>query len=143
VTIVVCPYCGRNAELVPYDSVKPGWSGSCYLCRPCQAWVGVHGPGTSLADKPLGTLANAELRKARQAVHTPFDRLWRRGAMTRTEAYRWLAQRMSLPAWACHIAMFDLAQCQEALSTLATLEREKGRQAVKPPPLEFSNKLPL
>jgi hypothetical protein len=57
---VTCPYCGQPAIYVDSAAVyRIGSYGMIYLCRPCQAWVGVH-PGT---DQPLGRLANAELRR--------------------------------------------------------------------------------
>lgn len=64
---VVCPYCGRVAKYVDSSVIYYGHSyGMAYLCRPCNAYVGVH----SGTDRPKGSLANAELRGgARQ--HTP------------------------------------------------------------------------
>ena len=57
---VICDYCGKPAQFVDSASVYHGHSyGMVYYCPDCQAWVGVH-KGT---DRPLGRLADAELRR--------------------------------------------------------------------------------
>lgn len=54
---VICPYCGRVAKYVDSSVIYYGHSyGMAYLCRPCNAYVGVH-HGT---DRPKGSLANAK-----------------------------------------------------------------------------------
>ena len=55
---VYCDYCGRETEYVDSKVIYGKSYGKIYLCRNCMAYVGVH-KGT---DKPLGRLANAELR---------------------------------------------------------------------------------
>lgn len=109
-----CPYCFRPAVLVRGPVVyphRPDLAPKCFWrCAPCDAYVGCH-PGTQ---KPLGRLANAELRAAKQLAHSYFDRLWREGRMTRKEAYRQLGESMGLPAGATHIGMFDVEQCNKA-----------------------------
>jgi hypothetical protein len=81
-----------------------------WKCIPCNAYVGCH-PGTST---PLGNLANAELRRARNIVHSVFDPLWKGRKMTRSAAYQWLASQLDIPVEKCHIAMFDISQCRSA-----------------------------
>lgn len=118
----VCPYCGREASLLKSSAALYAGRdyGPAWVClRPtCDAWTGCH-PGT---EKPLGRLANAELRQARQAAHRVFDPLWQakqRQGFTRGQArgrgYRWLAEQMQIDASKCHIAMFDPAQCQRVV----------------------------
>lgn len=85
---VYCDYCGRQAEYVDSKAVYGKSYGMMYLCRNCMAYVGVH-KGT---DKPLGRLANAELRYWKKAAHAEFDPLWQRGPLPRTPECRlWLA----------------------------------------------------
>jgi len=111
---VYCPYCGQRAEYVDSAEVYHGHSyGMCYLCRPCNAYVGVH-KGT---DKPLGRLANAELRVWKRAAHDAFDPLWQSGQFRgrRNAAYSWLADQMHLPIEKTHIGMFDVRQCKAAI----------------------------
>jgi hypothetical protein len=107
--LVICPYCGRQAKYVDSAEVYHGKSyGMIYLCRYCNAWVGVH-KGT---DKPLGRLADGDLRKAKQKAHKAFDPMWMSGAMTRRQAYEWLAEWLEIEIHKCHIGMFDIETCE-------------------------------
>ncbi len=72
---VYCDYCGRETEYVDSKVIYGKSYGKIYLCRNCMAYVGVH-KGT---DKPLGRLANAELRNWKKAAHAVFDPLWKYG----------------------------------------------------------------
>lgn len=85
-----------------------------WYCEPCNAWVGVH-KGT---DKPLGRLANAELRELKKEAHKYFDPLWEmkmkqgyKKGHARAKAYKWLAGEMGIDGKLCHIGMFDEDQC--------------------------------
>lgn len=110
---VICPYCGERAEFVDSKIVYGKSYGKIYLCRKCLAYVGVH-KGT---DKPLGRLANAELRYWKKAAHAAFDPIWKYGRFRgyRNAAYGWLAGRMGLSVEETHIGMFDVAQCKRAI----------------------------
>jgi len=44
----------------------------------------------------MGRLANAQLRSARRDAHASFDSLWRDGAMSRSQAYAWLAAALGI-----------------------------------------------
>ncbi len=116
--VVLCPYCGEVAELVDSAEVYGGRSyGPIYLCRACMAYVGVH-PGTL---RPLGMLANAELRELRKQAHAAFDTLWksadgqRHGAMRRSDAYNWLSAKLGVKVEDCHIGHFDVARCKQVI----------------------------
>lgn len=110
-----CDYCGNEAEKATGGDIYPGrddLSGRrLWVCYPCDARVGCH-RGTW---EPLGTMANAELRRARQNAHSKFDLLWKREFMTRSQAYRWLADHMDLHIDDTHIGRFDLEQCIEVV----------------------------
>jgi len=113
---VDCPYCGELAALVDSKTVYRKSYGNIWLCTPCQAWVGVHRDDGK--NRPLGTLANAETRFARQMAHDRFDPLWknllgegRSKNKVRGEVYAWLARHLGIPAEDCHIALFDLKTC--------------------------------
>lgn len=86
--------------------------GKIYLCRDCNAYVGVH-KGT---DKPLGRLADKELRYWKKEAHAAFDPIWKNGAMYRGKAYLWLAEQMGLRTDETHIGMFDVEQCKKVVS---------------------------
>lgn len=117
---VICNYCGRKAELVDSKEIYGTSYGKMYLCRRCNAYVGCH-KGT---DRPLGRLADAELRYWKKAAHAVFDPLWRQGRFRgkRKAAYEWLAEQMELPVEQTHIGMFDIAQCKQAIKIV----QEKG-----------------
>ena len=109
---VSCDYCGAVAplttglELYPH---RPDLSEKqFYACMPCGAWVGCH-PGTT---KPLGRLADGELRRAKMAAHAAFDPIWKGGHMKRGKAYGWLAGKLGIAKDDCHIGMFDIATCR-------------------------------
>lgn len=121
---VICPYCGEKAEYVDSAEVYHGISyGMIYLCRPCNAYVGVHGK----SDVPKGSLANAELRYWRRLAHAAFDPLWQHGKFykQRNSAYAWLAEKMDLPKEETHIGMFGIESCKRVISILG-LEAQKG-----------------
>jgi hypothetical protein len=98
--------------------------GPVWECAPCQAWVGCHPDG-----KPLGRLANASLRRAKQAAHAAFDPKWH--AIQREEqcsksrargvAYKWLADHLGIDVRDCHIGMFDEVQCQRVVEICANV----------------------
>jgi hypothetical protein len=111
----VCPYCGKNAVLIKgailYPHLPKLADINLYRCDPCDAHVGCHGDTT----KPLGRLANAELRKYKMMAHKAFDPIWREHGFTRKEAYKTLAERLHIKAEDCHIGMFDIDTCKRAI----------------------------
>ena len=113
---VYCPYCGNKAEYVDSAEIYGKSYGMVYLCRPCDAYVGVH-DGT---DIPLGRLANRDLRRWRNRAHAAFDPLWQQGRYRRrrNDAYAWLAGKMGLTKEETHIAMFDVEQCKQVIQIM-------------------------
>lgn len=122
--IIYCPYCGRQAEYVDTKEIYGKSYGMAYLCRPCDAYVGVH-DGT---DQPLGSLANWELRRWRNRAHAAFDPLWQRGRFRRrrNDAYAWLAEKMGLPKEETHIAMFNVPQCKQVIQIMNVERRQSN-----------------
>ena len=108
-----CPYCNNDAMLVDskiiYHGKSYGWAWKCPSCP--DTYVGCHRGG----QKPLGRLANAELRGAKMLAHAAFDPIWKSGSVGRSAAYQWLAKAMGIPVAECHIGMFDVAQCQRVV----------------------------
>lgn len=112
---MLCPYCNRSAQCVSGDVIYPHRPDLAHKwfwqCKPCGAYCGCHG----MTQKPLGTLADAALRKARSMAHDAFDPIWKLGQrkrlFTRTQAYAWLAGKLGVDQEHCHIGMFDLRQC--------------------------------
>ena len=126
-----CPYCKQPAQLVGGDVIyphRPELAGlKFHHCAPCSAYVGCHKAGAWTYDTtgrkvvsdgtlPLGRLANAELRKAKQQAHAAFDPLWQSGRYNRRVAYAWLAKELGIRVDQCHIAEFDVRQCRAVVA---------------------------
>ncbi len=116
----ICPYCGEIPDYVDSKVIYHGKSyGMMYYCLNCDAYVGVH-KGTN---KPLGRLANKELREYKKLAHYYFDKISKTDLINkiydsvypeksnRNKAYYWLAKQMGIDKEFCHIGMFDIDQC--------------------------------
>ncbi|SMF96075.1 Protein of unknown function [Methylomagnum ishizawai] len=118
-----CPYCGGPVQIVNngeiYGRVYGEWPWA-YLCRPCDAYVGMH-PFTHI---PLGTLADRETREARKSAKAPFEALHRSRLMDRDTAYRLLAERLGIPQAECHFGWFDPDLCARAKQAAESILRE-------------------
>lgn len=126
---VKCSYCNQNAKIVRGEVVYPMISSvknlKFWYCAPCHAWVGCHKANRQLGltgREPLGTLADARLRRCRRMVHDVFDPLWLCGQMTRGQAYRALAKEMGIMVDKCHVAMFDEPLCDRAIEACERLK---------------------
>ncbi|BBB91037.1 MAG TPA: zinc-finger-containing protein [Methylomusa anaerophila] len=108
---VICQYCGNLAIYTDSACIYGRSYGMVYYCKDCNAWVGVH-KGT---DKPLGILANAELRDWKIKAHASFDPLWKSGKMKRHRAYKWLAEQLGKPRNETHIGMFCVEDCKRVV----------------------------
>ena len=112
----ICPYCTQDSEFVDSEVIY-GYGrsyGMIYLCRDCDAYVGVH-DGT---DKSKGSLANYELRRARNKAHKAFDKLWinaENRRLARFNAYQKLSMAMKIETDKCHIGMFDINKCEQVI----------------------------
>lgn len=117
-----CPYCNGLVSLVSNEAIYGRQYGKwpyAYLCRPCDAQVGLH-PATDL---PLGTLANRELREARKRSKSAFIVLMNLREWDRNQAYAWLSGRMGLPKAETHFGMFDLERARMAESVCVSALR--------------------
>lgn len=91
----VCPYCNTDSQQRTGRFVHPKRPELAarlfYVCPQCDARVSCC-PRTA---RPLGSLANAELRALRKQGHDAFDVVWRRAAphlqrAARAGAYAWI-----------------------------------------------------
>lgn len=102
-----------------------------WRCDPCDAHVGIH--KNSKKNKPLGRLANKELRIWKGKAHKAFDVLWKikmkRDECTKSEArnagYKWLAEKLGIKRRDCQIGMFDLEQCERTVEICASIGKNK------------------
>lgn len=117
-----CDYCGKPAQLVTGETVYPHrrdlWKKRFWMCKPCEAYVGCHGN----SGKPLGRLANVELRKAKIDAHAAFDSLWKSERMTRKQAYARLANILGIKVKKCHIGMFDVDLCRKVIQVVSEIK---------------------
>lgn len=135
--IPTCPYCNNRARLVTGLVIYPRRPDlghkKFWHCAPCRAYVGCHdaGVGQGNGTKPLGRLANAELRAAKKRAHFAFDMLWldkTNKRRARQAAYTWLAAAMGLPVERCHIGEMDVQQCEQVVQ-LVTARVQAGTVA--------------
>lgn len=130
-------FCFSTVSFVDSAKVYGRTYGLMSLCDAyphCDARVGCH----SNSSTPLGTLANAELRRMRlrsrsvsqrreasqtrdSRTHASFDRLWKSCRMSRSVAYKWLAKELGISVNRTHVGMFDFEQCQRAIIAVERL----------------------
>ena len=134
---VKCDYCHRDAQRVGAEKLyphRPDLIGKWFWeCEPCGAYVGCH-PGTTV---PLGRLANAELRRAKQSVHRALDPLWKSGKMKRKEAYAMLAKGLNMG-----FIYMTPAESDDACA-LVSSPSSCGRGRGRPAPCPRSGPVPL
>lgn len=125
-----CRYCDQPACLLrrgqegyPYGTDY----GPMWVCVRCKAWVGCH-PGT---EKPLGGLANAELRAWKVKAHAAFDPLWQgkmrrdrcRKDQARRAGYAWLARQLGIDVNRCHIGYMNIDECKKVVEICSAINR--------------------
>jgi hypothetical protein len=128
---VYCDYCKQPAVLVTGSDIYPHRKdlhyGMYWQCKKCSAYVGVH---RNSNNKPLGRLANAELREAKQEAHKAFDPIWKEGQLTRSQAYRWLYYQLrdqyNIKKKNCHIGTFDVEACTRTVAICSSRLKAKG-----------------
>lgn len=115
---IKCPYCGSRALLRPASVVYGGRavdpSAPYYVCArypACDSYVAAHKDNRL----PMGTLANADLRRKRIQAHTAFDHLWKEGRMSKRQAYLWLQAKLDLPEQDAHIGRFSTFRCEQVI----------------------------
>lgn len=118
-----CPYCGSQAEFRDSRIIYGQGTnfGMVWICRQypnCDAYVGVH----KNTKRPLGRLANPELRRWKKAAHAAFDPMWRHKVLNgqdrreaRNAGYRWLAGQVGMALDDCHVGMFDVKTCKRVV----------------------------
>jgi len=123
----ICPYCKGKTQYVDSTVIYGKTYGMIYLCKPCDAYCGVH-KGT---DNALGRLANKELRHWKKEAHKYFDVIWKDGHEKRGVVYKHLSNHLKLPVDYCHIGMFSVKTCQEVVDWSKMILNDLRRPAVK------------
>lgn len=133
--VVLCPYCGAAAQhiLSSAEIYRGRDYGPMWVCWRCEAWVGCH-KGT---DRPLGRLANKDLRDWKVKAHAAFDPLWKRNLEKRRQergpdypqgaargsGYKWLAEQLGIPQKDCHVGLFDVEMCKRVVDICTPFTR--------------------
>lgn len=114
-----CPYCGAPAVCRPASTVYGNTlrqKGSyLYLCSrwpACDSYVTAH----KRDRRPMGTLANGELRHKRILAHRALEKLRRERRMDRWAVYVWLQGKLKLEPEQAHIGMFSEQMCGQVIS---------------------------
>ena len=119
---LLCPECGAPMALGSYKSTGNPY----YRCRhwpDCRGSHGAHADGS-----PLGIPANQATKTMRIAAHDVFDRLWKRGRMTRSHAYHWMAHHLRMTREEAHIGRFTTEQCSALIRAVWAWEgRRMGK----------------
>ena len=127
-----CPYCGRMAVLRPakhvYGSQNLDPGNYLYVCSgypSCDSYIGVH----KKTMRPMGTLANGDLRHKRIEAHRALNQVVNSGIMKKKGIYIWLQNRFGLREKDMHIGKFSEYWCEEtARECKALLEQHTKRK---------------
>ena len=91
-----------------------------FHCKMCDKYVGFHRDTL----KPLGYIADPELRKWRIKAHDSIDFLWKKkmvlksnltASRARKLAYKWLADQLGIHHQLAHIGFFDQYLCEKVV----------------------------
>ena len=110
---MTCPYCKKEAKWCENKEIYGrnfGKSFMCHYCKDCDAYVGCH----NNTRRPLGTMANKELREWRVKAHAVIDPLWKEGGIPRKEVYALLKEKLGR---AIHIGESDIETCKEIIKS--------------------------
>lgn len=65
-----------------------------WMCNSCKNFIGCHKNANKNKMKPLGVIANKELKQARISIHNIIDPIWKEEKMKRGEVYAILSQEL-------------------------------------------------
>jgi len=108
---MICPYCKKEAKWCDNAErygKRYGKSYMCYWCKDCDSYVGCH----NNTMKPLGTMANKELREWRMKAHAHIDPVWKSGKKSRGAVYAILKEKLGKQI---HIGESDIETCKKVL----------------------------
>lgn len=124
-----CVSCGKEvyAELVNGKDVYPHREDLAKLpfwrCPNCGNWVGTHYK-TKTPLKPLGVIANKQMKFLRIAIHNRLDEIWENGTMSRSQCYRWLSKRLGYEYHTGNLK--SIAEARKVLDLVEKLHQKCG-----------------
>lgn len=116
---VYCPYCGsiailRRADEIYLTSPQKDKDRMLLVCKNypnCDSYIKADKNGN-----PKGVMANKELRHLRLIAHNYFDEIFKNEILTRSDAYKLLADRLGIPLKDAHISNFNEYRCKKVIS---------------------------
>lgn len=126
-----CDNCGsKNVRYTTNDEIygKIYGNGGCYLCDDCKAYVGVH---NTKSKKPLGRLANKELRELKMRCHKLFDVFWKETNLKRIDCYGYLANKLGLHLRETHFGWFNKEYLEKSLVVLNNTTIEDIKEYIR------------
>lgn len=113
-----CPYCGAAAAMRPAGDIygySPQSKGKhLYVCTNwpvCDSYVAAHKDDL----RPMGTMANGELRHKRILAHKALDSYQKATHMNKWAGYVWLQVKLGMEPDKAHIAMFSEEECDRVI----------------------------
>ena len=85
-----------------------------YVCSgypSCDSYIGAH----KKSMRPMGTMADSNLRNKRIEAHRALDAIWKNGYMTKHSTYIWLQNRLNLREKDTHIGKFSYYLCEQTI----------------------------
>lgn len=129
---IYCPYCGAEAKLRParvvYGDKTIDENSYLYVCTGyplCDSYVNAH----KESKRPMGTLANSELRNKRILAHHALANLWQSGTMTKSQAYWLLRIKLGLDDEHTHIGQFDTGMCDRVIKVCNEIYKTSNARA--------------
>lgn len=131
---MICPYCKQPARFVDNAEIYGKRYGRFYMafwCQPCDAMVGVHENDPA---RPLGTMANKELRQWRIKAHAAFDPFWQldpssedgdRPELSRSAVYAWLSEIIGEEV---HVGQSDVQRCAAIIAAAGKIRESLDQQ---------------
>ena len=127
-----CPYCGAPAVCRPastvYKNALRNKGSYLYLCSrwpACDAYVTAHKKDR----RPMGTLADKNLRHKRILAHRALENLRRECHMDKWAAYVWLQGKLKMGPEQVHIGMFSEQMCDLVISLCRELVKQSRIRA--------------
>lgn len=109
--IPTCPICGNLAK---EQETSYGIRSTC-----CGLWSWDRFP-----------LVDAETHEARREAHRVFDKLWKFGGLSRSEAYKLLAKELAMEIVECHIKMMSKGMVKQVPDAVRRIRRQQFRKEV-------------
>ncbi len=112
-----CVHCGGKVIYTSNEVLygRTYGNGKCYYCTSCGASVGTH---NKHPQEPLGMLATPAMKSWKKLCHSLFDPVWKEKHISRSLAYKRLAQKLHIPQSECHFGHFDEDRLKEAWMVL-------------------------